>query len=191
MKLFYFIITVIILCINPLKEISKDVTVIDFYDSPWVVDTIDFSPARVLLSVPESSVKHPPEQIIRGHGKSIYYPLQYVLEDKGVWNLQVVYIEHIVMTSYDRMLRRDKIDMELWNTFNSDVRGSRSYVCNGLYSRIDILESGIVIFYEDLEPHMADIANRIIKSVIVGTDKSIPILKERKNVAPIKNNRNP
>ncbi|MDE6379559.1 MAG: hypothetical protein K2L11_03730 [Muribaculaceae bacterium] len=185
MKLFCLVITLIILCINPLTESSRGVTALDFYDSPWISDTIDFSPARILLSVPESSVRHSREQIIKGHGKSIYFPLQYALDDHGIWHLQVVYIEHIVMTSYERLVHNDSIDTELWNSFNIESRGSRSYIRNGLYTRIDILESGIVIFYEDLDPNIAEIANRIIKSVEVVADKSIPILKERKKVTAI------
>lgn len=185
MKLFCFVITLIVLCINPLKKSLNEVTVMDFYDSTWIADTIDFSPARILLSAPESSVRHSREQIIKGHGKSVYYPLRYVKDSQGIWHLQVVYMEHIVTTSYERLVYKDSVDKELWNSFNSESRGSRSYICNGLYTRIDILESGIVIFYEDLEPRMADIANRIIKSVVVETDKSIPIFKERKKVPPI------
>ena len=185
MKLFCFFITMISLCINPQRKSSEEITVIDFYDSPWIADTIDFSPARVLLSAPECSVRHSREQIIKGHGKSVYYPLQYVKDNQGTWHLQVVHMEHIVMTSHERLVHKDSIDTELWNTFNSDLRGSRSYICNGLYTRIDIIESGIVIFYENLEPHMADIANYIINSVVVDADKSMPIFKERKKVPPI------
>lgn len=164
---------------------SKDVPIIDFYDSSWVADTIDFSPARVFLSVPEFSLNHSRDQIIEGHGESIYYPLKYTLDKNGNWDIQVLFIEHIVMYTYDRMIYNDSIDIELWNTFNSSSRGSRAYVCNGLYTRIDLLEGGISVFYENLTPQMADIANRIIKSIVITTDRNVPVFKERKKVHSI------
>lgn len=184
MRCLSFFITAVFLMINPLNIISQEERVIDFYDSPWITDTIDFFPARVILSVPESSVRHSREQIFKGHGKIIYYPLKYILDREGIWNVQIVYIEYLVMTSYDRLIKRDSIDVELWNSFNSGLSGSRSYICNGLYTRIDILECGIVVYYENLEPHMAEIANRIIKTVTIGSDRNIPIFKERKKVPP-------
>ncbi len=191
MKYFCFFITTVFLLINTLmintlNKVSKEVTVIDFYGGPWIADTIDFSPARVFLSVPESSLRHSREQIFEGHGKSIYYPLKYTLDSEGIWNPQVIFIEHIVTTSHDRLINKDSIDMELWNTFNSGSRGSRSYICNGLYSRIDILEGGIAVFYEDLTPQMAEIANQIINSIAISSDRKNPVFKQRKKVPTIK-----
>ena len=99
--------------------------------------------------------------------------------------MQVMYMEYIAVTSYHRLLVTDSIDVELWNTFNSGNRGSRCYLKNGLYTRIDILDSGIVMFYEDLESPMATIANRIIGSAVISENKDRPVYNKRKKVPAI------
>lgn len=188
-KFYLFTVGCIIIC--TLKISSKDKLsstaeqVIAFYDSPWVEDTIDFSFARVFISAPELSVKYSREQIFDGHGKSVYYPLKYTSTKQEIWETQVLYIEYITMTSYDSLVTTDSIDIELWNTFNSSHRGSRCYLKDGNYTRIDILDPGIVMSYENLESHMAILANQIINSTVFCHDKDKPIFNMRKSVPTI------
>ena len=160
--------------------------IVSFYDSIVVEDTIDFATGRVFISVPQLSVKMSREQIIEGHGKSIYYPLKYTLNNHGNWRMQVLFIEYISMSSYDRFIHNDSIDIELWNSFPCMNRGgSRCYLNDGVYTRIDILDPGIVIYYENLEPEIAAVANRIIDTVNISQNRDIPIFNVKKKLPDI------
>lgn len=138
---------------------------LNLYDSKWVTDTLIFNNREIALSLPEKSIELSTEQIFKGEGKSLIYPLQVSLTKEGQWNIETLVIEQIVTTSYKRMIANSEIDDELWNTFNQDYEGSRCYVLSGKYSRIDILSSGLVVVYENLSQDMAEIANRIISTI--------------------------
>lgn len=165
------------ICVNILFVSNAQ---LNLYNSNWVNDTIDFSSRRVFLSAPELSVKYSIEYIAKGEGKSVYFPLRYDIGVDSLYTIEALYIDCIVNTSYDRMMIPNTIDIELWNTFNKDHVGSRCYLNNNKYNRIDLLFPGIVIYYEGLSKDVAEIADKIIQSIHTISNSNMLVLNKKR-----------
>lgn len=141
------------------------------YNSEFKKDTFDINNYRIYIDVPELSIKHSNYYVVYAHGEGICYPLM-AEGNRG----KFIIIESVADTSYDMFDSKD-FDYELWNTFNKDWFGSRCYINNGRYYRIDKLPGNIIIIYEDLSKEAAKTADKIIKSIHIEskTKSSIPI----------------
>ena len=150
------------------------------YDSRWLTDTLTFNTKAIVLSIPEKSIELSCEQIFKGEGNSFIYPLKISFTSEGKWNVETLVIEQIVNTSYERLISNGNVDIELWNTFNHDYEGSRCYITSELYTRIDILSSGLVIVYENLSPEIAKIADRIISTIRTINNNNLNLNKDKR-----------
>lgn len=141
------------------------------YNSDLRKDTFDISNYRIYIDVPELSLQHSNSYVVYAHGEGIIYPL---MAEGNIGKF--ITIESVVDTSYD-MFRSKDLDLELWNTFNKDWFGSRCYMKNDRFYRIDQLPGNIIIMYENLPKEAAEAADKIIKSIHVErkTKSSIPL----------------
>lgn len=146
---------------------------IDYWNSMWGNDTIHFNSRRLILNLPERSIERSTQYIFKGEGMGMCYPLRVSFNNEGSCRMEVLMIDQIVNTSYDRLVFNKDLDVELWNTFNMDNLGSRCFIKDGKYSRIDALRFGIVVYYENLSPEMSEIANQIIKSISTNPSESM------------------
>lgn len=135
-----------------------------------IADTIDYNNYRIIFNAPEYSIDNS-LKICEYHGCSYYFPLR---ENHPTYALTFSFL---VMTQWDLASTTD-FDIELWNTFGEGFEGSRCFVKNNMYYRIDQYENGVVIFYSNIPLKIAAIANKIIDSVA--------IRKKNKNDSPIK-----
>ena len=123
-----------------------------------VTDTIDYEKTRMYIKVPEISLKMS-NIIIDDEGFWIYYPLP-VETDKP----SVLIIDYSVM-NINYMIDTKDYDIELWNTFNRNSVGSRCFIKNNLFYRIDRYEDGLEIYYTDVDGNMVDLLNETMNSV--------------------------
>lgn len=138
-------------------------------------DTIDFSSIRrrVFFEMPANSIKISTE-ILDCEGVVVIYPL-FLSPEK----FAPITIDCSVMNR-NHLIYTDDIDLELWNTFNRNNIGSRCFIKNGLYYRVDRYYEGLEIYYNDLPEELLDLANKIMKSVYITVLK-----KEDKPLPPI------
>lgn len=121
-------------------------------------DTIDYGNKRLILEVPEFSLKNS-AIIDDSEGLWITYPF---LSDKE--QLCGVVIEYSGI-NFPSLLYTKDYDIELWNTLNKSWTGSRCYKKNGLYYRIDSFDDGLRIYYEDVPEDLINTFDSILKSV--------------------------
>lgn len=123
-----------------------------------VPDTIDYENTRMYITVPDISLKMS-DIIIDDEGFWIYYPIP-VETDKP----SVLIIDYSVMnTNY--MINTKDYDIELWNTFNRNSVGSRCFIKNNLFYRIDRYEDGLEIYYTDVDDNMVNLLNETMRSI--------------------------
>lgn len=130
-------------------------------DIEWVPDTCYFGDWRVTYNIPS---KYKMQKRITVLGDEMI--LNITFRHDNILNIrESMRIEFSPNPRHDYIIKNDKIDKELWNTFNQDNKGSRSYVVNDRYTRIDELYKGFTILYKDLEYPTKEIADRIIRSI--------------------------
>lgn len=121
-------------------------------------DTIDYQNVRLYLEVPEISVAM--STLIRdSEGSWICYPIPQENEKPGI----LVIDDSVMNKNY--LLETEEYDIELWNTFNKNMVGSRCFRKDGLNYRIDRFSDGLEIFYIDIADNYFDILNKVMKSV--------------------------
>lgn len=125
-------------------------------------DTFDIDNYRVYIDAPEVSIKSSVSFVVRGHGTGIVYP---IIDEKEKRINGLLTIESVGDTEYD-MFTTTTYDEELWNTLGKDWVGSRCYVYEGKFYRIDSLH-GFIIYYENLPKNAHKIADKIIDSIHV------------------------
>lgn len=69
------------------------------------------------------------------------------------------------MNDLSRLYKDNNIDKELWNTLNRGKIGSRCFIKDGLYNRVDTFVDGIIIYYENVPEDMKELLNEILKSI--------------------------
>ena len=153
---------------------------INIEESAWMNDTINLNSSRVIYKAPEITIRLSIEYIAKGEGISLFLPLNYTVCDTGKVNIEALFIEQIVNTSYERIKENENIDYVLWNTFNSNNKGSKCYVSDNLYYRFDVLPSGVVVYYEGLSLGMSMVADKIIKSIT--TESLYNVQRERTKI---------
>lgn len=146
-------------------------------DRQFIQDTINIENYRVFLSAPKYSIDNS-SFASEYHGSIYVFPL----------SDQFPYISGLVltllhMTQWD-MAYASEFDLELWNTITeTNSIGSRCYIKDGLFSRIDIYKGGIVAFYSNMKYEKAMLGNEIINTIrIVNNNNSDITLKKRKNL---------
>ena len=163
-----YICILIILLANSLFAFGQ------LHEANFVPDTIDFNNQRFKFLVPEESVAKS-IKACDGHGCIYYFPLS----DKN----EGITFANLVMTEFD-FEDSMEYDSELWNCFDEHNNGSRGYVVNDHYYRIDKYEDGTIVFYSNLSYQAAQIANRVMNSVIVrrkiATDNELSTKKREK-----------
>jgi len=135
---------------------------------------------RIYLQAPSISIKKSQIFDFNGEGIGYYFPLP----DNDLL-IPGLFIEDVVNTQYS-MLNTKDFDVELWNTLNRNLVGSRCFIKNGLYNRIDRFYGGLVIYYENIPKHKKDLANMIIQSIYIKTkylnDPPLNESKRRKEI---------
>jgi len=140
-------------------------------------DTIDFGGYRIFFNAPEISIKNS----FKGceyHGCIYIFPL--IHEN----TIKTVTFSFLSMTQWDIENTKD-FDDELWNTMDLKLNGSRCFVKDGLYSRIDRFENVMTVFYTNLPYDFMLEANKIINSIHIRIkqEKDTPLQqKKRKSV---------
>lgn len=130
-------------------------------DNTLIADTIDFGNKRLTLAMPQISVEKSQFFNFNGEGVAYHFPL---FTGKCIIpGLCFTYIAN----NRNNLLNTDIFDTELWNTLNSNLVGSRCFVKNNLYTRIDHYYNGLTIYYMDLPKEMAERANAIMKSICI------------------------
>ena len=125
----------------------------------WVTDTIDYSGYRIVFNAPDYSADNSLEQC-EYHGCSYFFPL------RGNTYTYLLVISFLRMTQWTIASTMD-FDSELWNTFGDGYEGSRCFIKDNMYSRIDRYENGMVMIYSDIPYDVAEIANKIFDSVVI------------------------
>lgn len=142
-------------------------------------DTIDdySSCKRIFVNMPSNSIKFS-TMIIDCEGFVIIYPL---LSSNG--NVCPLTIDCSVMNN-NRLIRTKNVDYELWNTFNRDNVGSRCFIKDGLYNRVDRYKDGYEVYFTDVPQDIFEMANSIIGSIKtkVKTTEDKPIQNNKRKV---------
>lgn len=121
-------------------------------------DTIDYERTRMYIEVPEISVTMS-SMIIDCEGSWICYPI--LQEDK---KNGIIVIDYSVMNK-NYLYETEDYDIELWNTLNKNLVGSRCFKKDGLYYRIDRFTDGLEIFYIDIADDYFDLTNKVMRSI--------------------------
>lgn len=123
-----------------------------------VPDTVDYESTRMYVMVPEISMKMS-NVIDDDEGFWICYPIPSESGKSGV-----LVIDYSVMNRNYLKYTND-YDMELWNTFNRNDVGSRCFMKNGLFYRIDRYEDGLEVFYSEIDADMVETMNETMRSI--------------------------
>jgi len=149
------------------------------WDKTLQPDTIDdySSGKRIFINLPEKSIKYSTE-IYDCEGFIIMYPL---FTSSG--NVSPFTVDCSVMNR-NGLIYTEDIDTELWNTFNGDNIGSRCFIKNGLYNRVDRYYDGVEIYYTDLPDILFKQANIIMKSfkTKVKKEDDIPLNRNKRKI---------
>lgn len=133
-------------------------------------DTIDYGSKRLYLDVPEYSILN---SGLFSHHEGFMVAYGFINEERQICTLTV---DYSVMT-YNHVLGEQSYDKELWNTFNKSHIGSRCYIKDGKYYRVDRFQDGLEIYYEHVPVDLVDSINAIMKSVeITHRDNNAPPL---------------
>ena len=123
-----------------------------------VNDTVDYESTRMYIMVPEVSMKMSNE-ISDDEGFWIGYSIPAEYGKPGI-----MVIDYSVMNRNSLRFTKD-YDVELWNTFDGDSVGSRCFMKDGLFYRIDRYEDGLEVFYSDVNTDMVEVVNEAMKSI--------------------------
>lgn len=123
-----------------------------------ITDTIDYDSTRMYIEIPELSRKLS-NIITDDEGFWICFPL---LGDSCIRGTLI--IDYSVMNRNSLIDTKD-YDVELWNTFNRNFIGSRSFIKNDLFYRIDRYEDGLQVFYIDVNQDMVEAVNNAMQSI--------------------------
>lgn len=123
-------------------------------------DTIDYEQKRMYIEVPIHSIL---TSGLFSHDEGFMIVYAFLNEEKQICTLTV---DYSVMT-YNHVLGEDSYDKELWNTFNKNIIGSRCYIKNGRYYRVDRFSDGLEIYYENVPADLVETVDAVMKSVLI------------------------
>ena len=123
-----------------------------------VKDTIDYESTRMYIMVPEVAMKMS-NIISDDEGFWICYPIPMEYGKPGV-----LVVDYSVMNRNALKFTKD-YDIELWNTFDGNNIGSRCFMKDGLFYRIDRYEDGLEVFYSDVNADLVQAMNETMKSI--------------------------
>lgn len=138
-----------------------------------VRDTIDYENKRLYIDIPESSMKFA-TKFITCEGFSVDYPIIGDQFPPGVLSVDYSFMKHTYILD-------EECDVELWNTINRNYIGSRSYIKNDKYFRIDRYADGLEVFYSNVPQNLVNKANHILNSIFIELkNETSPPLDEKK-----------
>lgn len=123
-------------------------------------DTIDYENNRLYLQIP-ADVIHNSAEIHNCEGFAVMYPLVSANNIIGILT-----VDYSVM-NFNHLINTKDVDKELWNTFNNNHVGSRAFMKNGLFNRVDRFSDGLEIYYTNISEDLLDMANGILRSVYI------------------------
>lgn len=132
----------------------------DYENNDICTDTIDYENNRLYIQIP-ANIIHNSAEVHDSEGFVVMYPLISANHVVGVLT-----VDYSVMNS-NHLISTQNIDIELWNTFNNNLVGSRAFTRNGLFNRIDRFSDGLEIYYTNISEDLLDTANDILKSVYI------------------------
>ena len=170
-------------------QMKRLITVLIMHVTPFVIlgsdgwktlqpDTIDLdSRKRLYFEMPEYSIKFS-TQVYDCHGFVVMFPWLTSSD-----NIAAFAVDKTVMNR-NWLIYTDDVDTELWNTFNKDHVGSRCFIKNGLYYRVDEYYGGCQIYYQDVPEELFDMANDIMRSVYTRPVKEgdPPLFREKRKI---------
>lgn len=137
-------------------------------------DTIDYQRTRMYIDIPEISIKMS-SLITDCEGFWTCFPIPQNNANPGV-----LIVDYSVM-NINHLLNTKEYDREIWNTLNGNNIGSRCFIKDSLFYRIDKYADGLEIFYENITSEYFDLLNQSMKSVYKTLKKdSDPPLNFRK-----------
>lgn len=140
------------------------------------LDTIDYGSKRMYLDVPEISISSSNLIIMQSdEGFIVVYP--FIDEHMRFCSLSIDY----TIWTYNKYIFTNDFDEELWNTLNDCHVGSRCFIKDGLYYRVDRFSDGLEIYYEHVPKDLFNVINKIIKSIsIEDRNDNVPFLNLKK-----------
>lgn len=141
-----------------LFSISFSMLAIRVCSNNMLQDTIDYDNTRLYIDIPNQAYRFSKE-ISDCEGFVVMYPLK---SESG--HIGILTVDYSVMND-NQLVKTTIVDKELWNTFNRNHTGSRSFIRDGQYYRIDRFSDGLEIYYTGITKDLVNLANDILSSV--------------------------